>query len=184
VIGATGPKISSPKTPRRRWHVDQDRRRIEIASARRDLATDNGPRTRRDGVLDECVHVVSRLPRDERADIHTLLRALADSEPTHPGCKLGRELLGHEFVHVEPVGRRARLTDVAHLGQHRAGHRGVDVGVLEDDEGRVAAQLHGHAQQLVRRLGDQSLPDGRRPGEGQLAQSWVGDDRAGKPRRE
>jgi hypothetical protein len=128
------------------------------------------------------VHVVSRLPRDERADIHTLLRALADSEPTHPGCKLGRELLGHRFVHVEAVGRGAGLADVAHLGQHRAGHGGVDVGVLEDDEGRVAAQLHGHAQQLVRRL---RRPDGLFPRVDPVKVSLRSrgsfDDRAGNP---
>ena len=51
---------------------------------------------------------------------------------------------------VEAVGGRARLADVAHLGDHRALDGGVDVGVGEDEERRVAAQLHRGAQQALR----------------------------------
>ena len=61
--------------------------------------------------------------------------------PSLAGQLLG-ELVGHRLGDVEAVGRRARLADVAHLGDHRALDRGVEVGVVEDEERRVAAELH------------------------------------------
>ena len=77
----------------------------------------------------------------------------------------------------EPVGGRARLADVAHLGQHRAVDGGGDVGVLEDEEGGVAAELHRHPQQLLGRLLDELPAHGGGTREGQLAQARVADDR-------
>src|SRR5258708_4318566 len=56
-------------------------------------------------------------------------RQLAQPSREPPG-----ELVGHPLVHVEPVGRGAGLTAVAHLGQESALDRGVEVGVLEDQE--------------------------------------------------
>jgi hypothetical protein len=66
-------------------------------------------------------------------------------------------------VDEEAVGGRAGLTDVAHLGEHRAVDRPVEVGVLEDDERRVAAELHRHPQQAVGGLLDQPLPTSVEP---------------------
>ena len=45
-------------------------------------------------------------------------------------------------MHVDAVGGGAGLAQIAHLGQHRAFDGGVHVGIVEDDDGRVAAQLH------------------------------------------
>ena len=73
------------------------------------------------------------------------------------------ELLGDGLVHEEAVGRGAGLADVAHLGEHRALDRGVEVGVLEDQERRVAAQLHRDAQDLLGRLLDQPRPTSVEP---------------------
>ena len=44
-------------------------------------------------------------------------------------------------LHVEPVGADAGLAGVAVLADHRALDGAVDVGVVEDDEGRVAAEF-------------------------------------------
>ena len=99
----------------------------------------------------------------------TLQRAHPRGEP------LG-ELVRDRLVHVEAVGRGAGLADVAHLGEHRAVDGGVEVGVLEDEERRVAAELHRDPQQLVGGLLDSS-PDLGRAGEGQLAQARVVDQR-------
>ena len=88
-----------------------------------------------------------------------------------------REVLSERLVHVEAVGGRARLADIAHLGDHRAVDGRVEVGVLEDDERRVAAELHRDAQDLLRRLLDERAPDLRRAGEGQLARARVAQQR-------
>ena len=77
----------------------------------------------------------------------------------------------------EPVGRGAGLADVAHLGGHRALDGRVEVGVLEDDERRIATELHRDAQQLLGRLLDQLASHGGRPGEGELSGARVADQR-------
>jgi hypothetical protein len=65
--------------------------------------------------------------------------------PTLMPAGLGGQLLDegvvHAFLHVEAVGADAGLAGVAVLADHRAFDGAVDVGVVEHDEGRVAAQL-------------------------------------------
>jgi hypothetical protein len=81
----------------------------------------------------------------------------------------------HLLAHVEAVGRRARLADVAHLGDHGALDGGVDVGVGEDEErARCPPSSIDDAQDVVRRLLDQLAADLGRAGERQLAQPRVG----------
>ena len=78
------------------------------------------------------------------------------------------------LVHVEAVGRGAGLAAVAHLGQERAVHGRVDVSILEDQERRVAAQLHRAVDDVVGRLLEQHPADLGRAGERQLAHPRVG----------
>jgi hypothetical protein len=87
---------------------------------------------------------------DQRPDLVSVLGAAPDLHRAHPLGQLLGELVGHRLVHVEAVGGRAGLTDVAHLRQHRALHRGVEVGVLEHQERGVAAELHRQPQHLSR----------------------------------
>ena len=56
------------------------------------------------------------------------------------------------------------------LAMHRALDGGVEVGVVEDQERGVAAQLHRHPQDLLGGLLDQLAADLGRAGERQLAQ--------------
>ena len=84
------------------------------------------------------------------------------SAPIRPASLLG-ELLRDRLVDVEAVGRRARLAAVAHLGQQRALDRRVEVGVLEDEERRVAAELHRDLQHLLGGLLDQLRPTSVEP---------------------
>ena len=114
-----------------------------------------------DGVGDQLADRLDRLLVDQRADVDAVVLAAADGERAHPLAELLGELLGHRAVHQEPVGGGARLAHVAHLGDHRAVDGGVDVGVLEDQERRVAAELHADPLQLVGGLPDQHLADRR-----------------------
>ena len=70
----------------------------------------------------------------------------------HPLGQPAAELLGDAALDVEPVGGGAGLAAVAHLGDHRAVERGVEVGVGEHEERRVAAELHRAVDDLVGRL--------------------------------
>jgi hypothetical protein len=58
-------------------------------------------------------------------------------------------------VDVEAVGGGAGLPAAAELRDHRAVDRGVEVRVLEDDERRVAPQLHRGVQDAVGALPQQ-----------------------------
>jgi hypothetical protein len=53
--------------------------------------------------------------------------------------------VGERGVHDEAVGRSASGAAVAKLRHQRAGDGLLQVGVGEDEEGRVAAELHGRA---------------------------------------
>ena len=46
------------------------------------------------------------------------------------------------LLHVEAIGCRACLAAVPHFCDHRAVESCIEVGVVEDDEWRIATQLH------------------------------------------
>src|SRR5262249_52836588 len=91
----------------------------------------------------------------------------------HGGAEPLGELGGDVGVDVEPVGSDADLAAAAHLGVHRASYGGVDVGVRADDEGRVAAQFHGHVDNVRGGLFQEQLAGGGGAGEGELADPLV-----------
>ena len=76
-------------------------------------------------------------------------------------------------MHIEAVGGGAGFAAVAHLGQHGAVQRVVQIGVLADDEGGVAAQFHGAGNHLVGGFMQQCAPHRRRTGEGNLAHTRI-----------
>ncbi len=130
-------------------------------------------------VVDELPEAPALVGVDERADLHAGLGAPTDPEPGHLGGEPRGELLDHRLGHEKPVGRGAGLAAVAHLGQGRALDGGLQVGVLEDEERGIAAELHRHAQHLIRRPGHEPAADLGRAGEGQLAQAGILDQRSG-----
>ena len=127
-----------------------------------------------DGLADQPADGLDRVGVDQRADIGAGGLAAAGRQRAHAPAEQVGELPGHGLVHEEPVGRCAGLTHVPHLGDHGAVDGGLDVGVLEDDERRVASQLHRQPLELVGRLPHQHLAHRRRAGEADLAQPLVG----------
>ena len=77
------------------------------------------------------------------------------------------EVVVDDARHVEAVRRGAGLAAVAHLGDHRAVERSVEVGVVADEEGGVAAELHRGGEHLVGCLLQEDPPDLGRAGEGE-----------------
>jgi hypothetical protein len=69
------------------------------------------------------------------------LGAVADLQPGDRRRKLVGERVEHAALHIEAVGADAGLAGVAELGDQRAFDRLVEIGVVEDDERRVAAEL-------------------------------------------
>ena len=72
-------------------------------------------------------------------------------------------------LHIDAVRTNAGLAVVAELGDHRAFDSRIQIGIIEHDERRVAAQFHRAFQHLIRRLTQKDAADFGRAGESQLA---------------
>ena len=137
------------------------------AAAEGDLGT--GPY----GFLHQAVDIVDRADIDQRADADAVAKAI-----THRQLGGGLDQFRHEFIvdpvlHQHAVRADAGLAGVAVLGNHRTLDRGVEVGVIEDDKGRVAAQFHRGLLHGFGTLGLQHLAHRGGTGEGQLAHDGV-----------
>ena len=62
-------------------------------------------------------------------------------ELTKPGQSFG-ECVVDARLHVEAVRGGAGFAGVAHLGDHRAIERDIEIGVVENDERRISSQFH------------------------------------------
>src|SRR5258706_15710746 len=78
---------------------------------------------------------------DERADRDAGLGALSHLERADLLGNLRREGVVNRILHVDAIRADARLPGVAVLGCERALRSSVEVGIVEDDERRIAAQL-------------------------------------------
>ena len=106
---------------------------------------------------------------DQRPDVDVLGEAVGDHEPRHALGEAGQEVVVDPVLDEDPVGRDAGLARVAVLAGQRAGDGGLEVGVVEDDEGRVAAELERDLLDLPCALGHEQLADLGRAGEAELA---------------
>ncbi len=114
-----------------------------------------------------------RLRVDERALHHAGLGAGADRHGLHLFRQPRGEGLVDAVLHQQAVGADAGLAGVAVLRGERTLHRGVEVGVVEDNEGRVAAELEGDLLEGRRALRHEQPADLGRTGEGEFAHGRV-----------
>ena len=82
--------------------------------------------------------------------------SVAGTELGHPGLQLGEEGLGDRAMDEDPIGADAGLPGVQELDQRRALGRVHRIGVGENQERCVAAELERDPLQLVRRRGERS----------------------------
>ncbi len=101
----------------------------------------------------------------------------ARPSPTRSFCTAATSFCGerlvHALLHQQPVRADAGLAGVAVLAGDRARDRRIEVGVVEHDERRVAAELERHLLHRPRALRHQQLADLGRAGEGQLAHARI-----------
>ena len=109
--------------------------------------------------LDQAEHLLTRGIVDDRAHLDLRIKAGTNRHRPHRPSQHGGELLGDFCIGIEAVRRDTGLPGVAHLGDHRPLQRGIEVGVVEHDEGRVAAELHRAADDVFGGLGEQDAPD-------------------------
>ncbi len=127
-------------------NVAEHGRLVEVAGAVDGIAAGQRLRAAIDRVLDEFGDLVALVGVDQRPDLDPRFGAAPELHGTDPlGQALG-ELGCDRLVHVEAVRGSAGLTDVAHLREHRALHGGVQIGIPEHQERRVAAEFHREPQ--------------------------------------
>ncbi len=79
--------------------------------------------------------------RDNRADVDRLVKRMTDAQRFHAGAEAGIEGFSDAFLHQQARTRAAYLALVEPDGVNQALDRGVEIGIVEDDEGRFAAQF-------------------------------------------
>ena len=134
--------------------------------------------------LEVAAHAVELVLADEGADARLGVEAGA---LLHARGGLG-ELLGEFVVHLlldeEARPGAAHLSGTEEHAEQRPLHGGLEIGVAEDDVGRLAPELEGDALQRARRLAVDLLPHLGRAGEGDLVDQGMVDERAAGRRSE
>ena len=110
---------------------------------------------------------------NERANVRAFVHAVADFQFFHFRREFGGKLVIHAVLDVEAVGADAGLPRVAEFAGQRALYGGVDVGIVENDERRVAAQFQRDFFHRGGALGHQFAADFGRAGEAELAYPFV-----------
>ena len=92
-----------------------------------------------DGVADVVFHLVYGCLIDKGSDGRAGAQTATDDKRTDCSLQLGGERVVNAVFHKDAVGTDACLAAVAEFGDHDPGHSPVEIGVGEDDEGRVSA---------------------------------------------
>ncbi len=110
-------------------------------------ATGHHPGPLRLAAVDVAQHLVQVLGGDEGSDVGGGVEGIADAHLGHPRPQLVEEGVvdGAMDVHAGAVG--ADLALGVEVAEQRPGDGVVEVGVVEDDQGRLAPQLQGHRLQ-------------------------------------
>src|SRR5215203_790768 len=96
---------------------------------------------------------------DQRTHVDRLVGSGSHRERAHGLGQSDAERLSYAGLDVKPVRGCARFPAVAHLRDHRAFDDGIQVGIGEDHEWSVPAQLHGTVDYVLVRLVEQCAAD-------------------------
>ena len=168
-----GPEGLLARDHHRGRHAGQHGRLEERAAERVALAAGRDLRALGGRIRDVLLDLLERGGVDQRALLGLAREAVADAKLLHRGDELRGEGLVHAVLHQQPVRADAGLAGVAVLGGDRARDGGIEVGVVEHDEGRVAAELERDLLHRLRALRHQQLADLGRAGEGELAHARI-----------
>ncbi|GAB5463993.1 MAG: hypothetical protein HoeaKO_40840 [Hoeflea alexandrii] len=126
------------------------------------------------GILDVLDNLCHRVFADQWAGGHAVTETVADLHLANGSGEFFGKRVIDAGLHVDPVGADAGLAVVAVFRDHRAFDRGIEIGVVEDDERRIAAKLHRGLLDLVCGLAHQDPADFGRAGKRDLADLVVG----------
>ena len=84
---------------------------------------------------------------------------IADRQRRYALGQLCSEGIGHGALDDHALGRHADLPGIGVGAEHGGIDRGVDIGIGEHDQGRLAAEFEQHRLQVFRRQLRQDAPD-------------------------
>ncbi len=113
------------------------------------MTADDDLSAARDGVALMRLDLRERLPIDERTDVDPVLQTVPDPKSGDERGDAFGEVARGRPLDEQPVRAYARLAGVAEAREHGTRGRRVEIGILEDDEGRVPAELERHALQVI-----------------------------------
>ena len=114
---------------------------------------------------------------DQRPHIRLLRGGIADANLPHQLQEAIREVLEARLMDVHAGTRRAVLPGVDEARADGSLRRRLDIGVLEDDEGRLAAKLHVDALERASRRTHHRLAGLAGAGQRDQAHVWMRDER-------
>ena len=126
-----------------------------------------------DGIADVLLDLRHRGFVDQRTLHHAGIGAAANLEAAHFLGQPGGERVVNPVLNQDAIGAYAGLAAVAVLRGDGALDSGIEIGVVEDDERGVAAELHRNLLDRVGALLDQHAPNFGRTGKGELAHQRV-----------
>ena len=116
-------------------------------------------------VLDVLTDPVQLAGVDQSGHVVLVVHGAAEPEGLRPAHETPGEGGQQRLGDVDPLGGHAELAGVGEAGPHRALGRRLDVGVVQDQQRVLSAQLQRAADQPVGALGRHLAAGGRRPGE-------------------
>ena len=100
-----------------------------------------------------------------------IFQTITDFHGLDGGFQLFHESIVDAVLYQKAVNAHAGLASVAELAGHGAFHGLVQVGIVKDDKGRVAAQFQGHFLNVLGALGHQLGAHFGGPGKAQFAKN-------------
>ena len=116
-----------------------------------DAAAGCDPGALRRGVPQELGDPLDRFEIDDRAEDGIAFRRVARRQRGGLGGELADEGVGDRLIDHEALGRHADLSLIHERAESRRIHRRVEIGVVEHDHRRLAAQFEQHRLQMRRR---------------------------------
>ena len=130
-----------------------------------------------DGALDQTGHLVAVLGADQRAEFGVLGILEAGLEAGDGRAQALDEAVIDTRLHIQAAGRRAVLAGVVEAERANAIDGGVDIGIIEHQHRRLAAQLHVHTFHTASGSANDVRAGGNGAGQRHHAHFGVGDQR-------
>jgi len=141
MLTSTGPKISTCAMVAAGETSVNSVRRIEVAFGRHAQGRLPHLGTFLHALLHEAADPLELHRRDDRAHVDGFIERRADAQFLHPRPQLLRQAVGDTFLHEQPRAGAAHLALVEPDRVHHAFDDAVEIGIVEDDERTLAAQL-------------------------------------------